>query len=72
MLVLAPQRKRLISDTAEKHGLLGADPQFLMDLICMPFYKCEKDGPAPKGTMERRVEKALKGGSLDADDDYDV
>ena len=69
LFIVAPRRARFLSEKSNAVGLLDSEPEYLCDVICFPFMKFERTGPCPKGTMERQLEKALKGLSLDDEDE---
>ena len=69
LFIVAPRKARFLSEKALAVGLMGSEPEYLCDVICFPFMKFERTGPCPKGTMERQLEKALKGLYLDDEDE---
>ena len=55
----------MIKAKAEQNGRLGA----ILDIIRVPLAQFECDGPAHKGTMERQIERGLKGMKMEDEED---
>ena len=57
---------------AEEVGLVGAELQYVAGLLMFPYRGRILKGPAPRGNMERQLERLLKGLSIEDDDDDEL
>lgn len=71
LLELTGKRGKFNTNAAEQSGLLGIDIIYLLDMLNFTYREFNVDGPAPRGTLERQIDKMLKGLSIDDDDDLD-
>ena len=70
MLVTITHAKiRLLGPIPKEVGLLGATLEYVVGLLMFPWYGNVLKGPAPRGNMERQLERLLKGLAIEDDDD---
>ena len=69
-LITIPHAKvRFTKPIAEQVGLLGVTFEFVVGLVMFPWMDKVLEGPAPRGNMERQLERLLKGMTIDDDDE---
>ncbi len=49
----------MLKPIARDIGLLGCDGQTCSDILLLPYLEFLQEGPAPKGSYERDIEKLL-------------
>ena len=69
MITFSHAKMRFTKAIAEQVGLLGVTLEFVVGLIMYPWMDKVLEGPAPRGNMERQLERLLKGMSIEDDDD---
>ena len=69
----SPHKGRFLKPAAKDTGMLGAQCEYVIELLAFPWCDDHLDGPAPRGTLERQMERPLRGLSIDdEDDDADI
>ena len=71
LVTFSHAKMRFTKPIAEKVGLLGVTLEFVVGLIMYPWMDKVLEGPAPRGNMERQLERLLKGLTIEDDDDDD-
>ena len=52
--------------------MLGMSCEYVIELLSFPWCDNHLGGPAPRGTLERQMERLLRGLSIDDDEDDDI
>ena len=65
----SPHKGRFLKPAAKDTGMLGAQCEYVIELLAFPWCDDHLDGPAPRGTLERQMERLLRGLSIDEEDD---
>jgi len=69
LITISHAEVRSTKPIAEQVGLLGVTFEFVVGLLMYPWMDKVLEGPAPRGNMERQLERLLKGLTIDDDDD---
>ena len=72
LVTISHAKIRLLGPIPKEVGLLGATLEYVVGLLMFPWYGSVLKGPAPRGNMERQLERLLKGLSIEDDEDDDL
>ena len=69
LITISHAKIRYLKPIAEEVGLMGATLEYVVGLLMFPWMGKILEGSAPRGNMERQLERLLKGLSIEDDDD---
>jgi len=73
IVTYSPHKGRFLKPAAKETGMLGMNCEYVIELLAFPWCGNQLDGPAPRGTLERQMERLLRGLSIDdEEDDADI
>ncbi len=73
IVTYSPPKGRFLRPAAKEIGMLGMSCEYVIELLACPWCDNHLDGPAPRGTLERQMERLLRGLFIDdEEDDADI
>ena len=69
ILSISPHKGRFLKAVAKEVGTLGMSCEYVIELLSFPWCDNHLGGPAPRGTLERQMERLLRGLSIDDEED---
>ena len=72
LVTISAPKSRFLEPITDEVGLVGAELQYVAGLLMYPYRGRTLKGPAPRGNMERQLERLLKGLSIEDDDDDEL
>ena len=68
----SPHKGRFLKPVAKEVGMLGMSCEYVIELLSFPWCDNHLDGPAPRGALERQMERLPRGLSIDVEEDDDI
>ena len=69
LITISHAKIRFVKPIAEQVGLMWVTLEYVVGLLMFPWMDKVLEGPAPRGNMERQLERLLKELSTEDDDD---
>ena len=68
LITISHAKVRFVEPIAEQVGLMGVTLEYVVGLLMFPWVDKVLEGPAPRGSLERQMERLLRGLSIEGDD----
>ena len=72
LVTISPARMWFLKPTAKEIGMIGMMLEYGVGLFMLPWNDDLLEGPAPRGSLERQMERLLRGLSIEDDDDDEL